>query len=84
MTGPFFVRGAEPGDVLKVTINRISMTRSSGWTFSTLAANVVDPAAVRRLSARRRSCGLSTAMAGLHVWRSRRPGWSTGPCRSTR
>lgn len=51
MTGPFFVRGAEPGDVLKVVINRIAMTRSSGWTFSTLAANVVDPTAVRRLPA---------------------------------
>jgi acetamidase/formamidase len=49
MTGPFHVRGAEPGDALKIRIERITMTRSSGWTFHSLAANVVDPGAVRRL-----------------------------------
>ena len=46
MTGPFFVEGAEPGDVLQVSINRITMTRATGWTFNTLSPNVVDPSAV--------------------------------------
>ena len=43
MTGPFFVEGAEPGDVLAVTIDRMTPTRATGWTRSGLAPNVVDP-----------------------------------------
>ena len=46
MTGPFFVSDAEPGDVLMVRIDRITMTRATGWTFNTLSPNVVNPAAV--------------------------------------
>lgn len=42
MTGPFFVHGAEVGDVLAVKIVRISMNRSTGWTRQGLAYNVVD------------------------------------------
>ena len=30
-TGPFFVEGAEPGDTLKVHIDRISLNRDWGW-----------------------------------------------------
>jgi amidase len=30
-TGPFFVEGAEPGDTLKVTLNRIALNRDWGW-----------------------------------------------------
>src|SRR5438094_1944645 len=30
-TGPFFVEGAEPGDTLKVKIDRISLNRDWGW-----------------------------------------------------
>src|SRR5262245_52676031 len=30
-TGPFFVEGAEPGDTLKVTINKIALNRDWGW-----------------------------------------------------
>lgn len=48
MTGPFFVTGAEPGDTLQVRIDDIKMTRAMGWTFDTLAANLVDPNAVAR------------------------------------
>jgi acetamidase/formamidase len=53
MTGPFFVEGAERGDALLVSIDRMTPTRNSGWTFSTLAPNVVDAAAVRGLPERR-------------------------------
>jgi amidase len=30
-TGPFYVEGAEPGDTLKVTLNKISLNREWGW-----------------------------------------------------
>jgi amidase len=52
MTGPFFVRSAEPGDTLAVSIKHISMNRSTGWTRQGLAWNVVDLATVRHMPAR--------------------------------
>ena len=45
-TGPFFVEGAEPGDVLTVTLDRLWPNRDTGWTNTVVAANVVDPAYV--------------------------------------
>jgi amidase len=30
-TGPFYVEGAEPGDTLKVTLNKIALNRDWGW-----------------------------------------------------
>ena len=54
MTGPFFVAGAEPGDALQVRIDRMTPNRATGWTFSVLAPNVVDPGVVRRLPERQR------------------------------
>lgn len=44
MTGPFFIEGAEPGDTLAVTIDRLTPSRSTGWTNSPLAFTVLDPA----------------------------------------
>ncbi|MFC0388487.1 acetamidase/formamidase family protein [Muricoccus vinaceus] len=44
MTGPFFVEGAEPGDTLAVHINRLTPSRTTGWTYSPLASTVLDPA----------------------------------------
>jgi acetamidase/formamidase len=49
MTGPFFVRGAEPGDTLAVHLDDITPTRTYGFTTASIAANVVDPAYVREL-----------------------------------
>jgi acetamidase/formamidase len=54
MTGPFFVEGAEPGDSLLMRIDRMTPTRATGWTFSVLAPNVVEPGAVAGLPARER------------------------------
>ncbi len=54
VNGPIFVDGAEPGDALLVEILRMTPTRDTGWTFAPLAANVVDPAAVRSLPAPQR------------------------------
>ncbi|GAA3081586.1 acetamidase/formamidase family protein [Rhizobium viscosum] len=49
MNGPIFVEGAEPGDSLKVEILDMKPTRDMGFTRSVLAANVIDPEAVRDL-----------------------------------
>ncbi|HEV2124955.1 MAG TPA: acetamidase/formamidase family protein [Chloroflexota bacterium] len=42
-TGPFYVEGAEPGDVLAVRFDRIVPDRSYGRTSALVAHNVVDP-----------------------------------------
>ncbi|NJM31149.1 MAG: acetamidase [Rhizobiales bacterium] len=52
MTGPFFVKGAEPGDALAVKIVRIEMNRATGWTRQGLAWNVVEPAQIPLMPAR--------------------------------
>ena len=52
MTGPFYVSGADPGDALLIRVDRIEMTRSTGWSFQVLSPNVVNPNAVARFPAR--------------------------------
>jgi amidase len=64
MSGPVYVEGAEPGDTLHVTVNRIEMTRGTGWTFQTLAPNVVDPDAVPRFPPREKTHWTIEANAG--------------------
>ena len=54
VTGPFFVRGAEPGDTLEVRIDRMTPSRATGWTFAPVASNVVDPGIASSLPERRR------------------------------
>lgn len=46
MTGPFYVDGAEPGDILLVRIESVVPNRRRGWSRRVLAPNVVDPALV--------------------------------------
>lgn len=48
-TGPFFVEGAEPGDVLAVTFDRLTPNRPTGYTGTVIAENVVEPGHVRAL-----------------------------------
>lgn len=43
-TGPFYVEGAEPGDMLVVSIEKIEMNRSTAYSSSLLAPYAVDPA----------------------------------------
>lgn len=45
-TGPFFVEGAEPGDMLVVSLERIELNRTTGYSSSLLAPYAVDPAAL--------------------------------------
>jgi len=48
-TGPFYINGAEPGDMLVMHLERIVPNRSYGWTSNSLAGNVVDPDYVMEL-----------------------------------
>lgn len=43
MTGPFFVRGAKPGDTLAVHFESVRPNRPYGWSRTALAPNVLDP-----------------------------------------
>jgi amidase len=54
-TGPFFVEGAEPGDALVVSIEKIETNRATGYSSSLLAPYAVDPAALlqRKVESRR-------------------------------
>jgi amidase len=45
-TGPFYVEGAEPGDVLVVSFEKIETNRTTANSASLLAPYTVDPAAI--------------------------------------
>jgi acetamidase/formamidase len=64
MTGPFFIEGAEPGDTLAVRIDRLTPSRTTGWTYSPLALTVLDPAAIPDRPANERSVWEINANAG--------------------
>lgn len=49
MTGPFFVKGAEPGDTLAVRFETIIPNRGWAWAADVLASNVVDPTYIASL-----------------------------------
>jgi amidase len=46
-TGPFYVEGAERGDMLVVRLERIEPDRTTAWSGSLLAPYAVDPAFLR-------------------------------------
>lgn len=54
-TGPFFIDGAEPGDMLVVTIEKLETNRTTAYASSLLAPYTVDPATLlaRRLEGQR-------------------------------
>ena len=45
-TGPFYVDGAEPGDMIVVTIEKLETNRAIAYSSSLLAPYAVDPAAI--------------------------------------
>ncbi len=49
-TGPFFVEGAEPGDLLVVTIESLEPNRKTGSSSAVMTANAVEPGAFARRS----------------------------------
>ena len=46
-TGPFYVEGAQPGDVLVVRLEKIEPNRDTAWSSSLLAPYAADPAYLR-------------------------------------
>jgi len=59
LTGPFYVRGAEPGDALAVDILSVRPNRTYGYSSNAVAAHLVEPASVPDLPER--------ALAEWHV-----------------
>jgi amidase len=47
-TGPFFIEGAEPGDMLSVRFDRLMPNRQSGWSQTAIAENVLDPEYIKQ------------------------------------
>ena len=45
-TGPFFVEGAEPGDMLVVSFDKIEINRTTAYSGGALAPYTVDPSAL--------------------------------------
>ena len=45
-TGPFFVEGAEPGDMLVVSFDQLEINRATAFSSSLLAPYAVDPASL--------------------------------------
>jgi amidase len=45
-TGPFYIEGAEPGDTIVVTFEKIETNRATGYSGSLLAPYAVDPASL--------------------------------------
>ncbi|MEJ5199672.1 MAG: acetamidase/formamidase family protein [Anaerolineae bacterium] len=54
LTGPFYIEGAEPGDTLAVHFDRLAPDRDTGFTYTPVAPNVVEPGFVRQMPERRR------------------------------
>lgn len=54
LTGPFYIEGAAPGDTLVVHFDRLAPNRDTGFTFTPVAPNVVEPGFARELPARQR------------------------------
>ena len=51
--GPFFIEGAEPGDTLVVTLNRVETNRTTARMGALLAPYALDPAFLRSRAERR-------------------------------
>ncbi len=47
-TGPFFITGAEAGDMLSVRFDRLRPNRRFGWSATVIAPNVLDPEYVKQ------------------------------------
>ena len=46
-TGPFFIGGAQPGDMLEVHFDKIWPNRDRAWASASIAPHVLDPAYLR-------------------------------------
>jgi acetamidase/formamidase len=53
-TGPFYIEGAEPGDILVVTIDKLEANRATGTSRWVITPNAIDPASLARNREERR------------------------------
>ena len=53
--GPFYIEGAEPGDVLVVRLEKIEPNRATAWSSTVLAPYAADPAFLRYEAERERT-----------------------------
>lgn len=49
LTGPFYIEGAAPGDAIAVTLRRVRMNRSWGWTAYRLGLFSVTPGSIEKI-----------------------------------
>jgi len=77
-TGPFFVDGAEPGDMLVVTLNRLELNRTTARMGGLLAPYAVDPAFLRARAERRTEQETWTLDKAKGVARTTSPGMKPG------
>ena len=80
-TGPFFVEGAEPGDLLVVTIEKLEPNRDSGTSAAMVTGSAVEPGSLSSrggnsrvpwtIDAARRVVRFDLQAAGRTSWRSR-------------
>lgn len=61
LTGPFYVEGAEPGDAIAVTFNRIRMNRNWGWSAYRLGLFSLTPQAIEGIYSNRYKEGAAFA-----------------------
>jgi amidase len=69
-TGPFYIEGAEPGDMLAVTFDRIETNRVMAFSASLLAPYTVDPQAIATRTdreARRLTWTIDSARGVAHL-----------------
>ncbi|MCX6621993.1 MAG: acetamidase/formamidase family protein, partial [Acidobacteria bacterium] len=71
--GPFFVEGAEPGDVLVVQMEKIEPNRATAWSDTLLAPHTADPAFFRFTGLHEQQ------MATWHIAREKRVAWTELP-----
>jgi amidase len=58
LTGPFYVEGAEPGDALIVTLNKVRLNRNWGWTSYRLGLFSLQKSSIERTYPNRYKAGL--------------------------
>jgi acetamidase/formamidase len=46
-TGPFFIQGAEPGDMVSVRFDRLAPNRRYGWSQTVIAEGALDPESIK-------------------------------------
>jgi amidase len=49
LTGPFYIEGSEPGDVLVVRLDRVRLNRDWGWNNSRISVDALAPETIAKL-----------------------------------